>query len=1831
MIWKRLLQGLLAASVLLLVVSASYFIFSAPYPAPWTIYAFFGGLSGAALYIILASEPNKRIRNGASAFFAANAIASAIYTFTIGAAINRLRNARDLFIATVGLVVVLGISVYHYNRDEAWEALSASWCYYSILVRQLAGVYLNLSIPDSAMVLMTNLAAFFTSRVNIGEPEVQLVKDLAPLLASAVSEGSLSVVGTGRNITEDVDFQYQNYSDAVAPFSQAQAVVSHYFIGECPLYFEYLSIINPWANDPQTLTQILNTALSQPVNVLVGGSYYVQKYANDPTEDNRLLRDQFFVAIASQTDTFLASLGFTGDNVLDALVAARDIVLARQPHGPEPPGWMEPTPSFFRRYTYSYGEIPGLPMECSSPSAVFRLQCAQDEIDALNDVTPYFLTGAEAEAEEANCEVYQNFTWTSSYPGSPFGDELPGCLECDTGFIACPPLNNGWNASTCQVEVAAPCNGGTVPCPCNGFSACGACSTCDVGYDGTLCDQCADGYTDCGDLDFGGTLFPNCTENLDPTPYGTPNACTGEFTCANPDIGGDLCDECIDPTKTLCDGGVCRNGTDCPADPLCAVCDACVGTCETCVEGAVNYTVTGMCMDQGDICVAEGVANCAKCQGFPPFDCQECDGNYTLCSGMCVHTENTCKAACGATIAACNPCNAPNTCNVCPGSQVPCSDTTFGVCTCREAGDPCPVLCETVTPLEPGAPLPVPDCMVFSGLFDVARFAHSSLNMSALLAINSDWPPPLSYAETDVLAQHWYRAFGRFGECVTNYGAVIGLDPNAGHSVTSGGRTGTALIELYARFGIVSGFNGARGRPQKETGREVWSGGLGRAAFLKSNFVELGDNVEDLLNAYDPTNLSGTFAGAGIRAGAGATLAGTQLFFLFQDVLEDSCTRIDINSDKDLFIAQLRIIIDTAVDFVQGIDAPRVLPCGNNAALDLLCTAPELFGAFANAGVDALDNLAAEQIASIVCGEGVDTDAVQDFVTTAGPDVLQAGSRLLLGAAGPLDRTCGGDSSNTLKSTGANLAYRTSRIITVAPLDFLLRTVNSADASLEELFKLMTTEPVLLEVVPFLRAAGFSANCLDNRVVSSATGPGGLVLQIADLVELGTDFTDLGLPVFIAGTETVIQTVLLDFPGAVDAAERFVDETADLGEQIGAVLLDIDLKPAFDVVEDALNEVIGGTRGLCNFFCAPFIGPCPINCASTFTDVHFNFMATSNPHLMAYYTQASADQLVHMSRSVGPWEGSSRCDAVVVAFVASNGTSGLPYDVGLCVYLRRMGQALVAKRSDVLEGVGDDLLYSSDFFIGVANGLWIAATANDTQDGTCRTVDCLVRHGVPPPYAAVTSRIIPIFTEQTERLSAIKRARRAAGGNTKRAFFEYNEESDHHIGSVMPPAYVSDKAALRAHRKARKDAVKIRYRNSEDVARRMIREAREFTADDSCSLLDRNLPVIRDMLTIIERYGEDTTQCLQSIVDALNNGDPLPVCEGVDPIDLESEARDLAALLGTEFPDIPSINLVLPTEEGLEKNHRRLLNLIRSGASLGNQLIDIANSIKDFITGETGEPPELDFLDNLFVCRPEIMLVQQPNWEPRELFTFIFVVIIFFYFTLFRGLPWLARLLVSALSLSLIYLYVQYDWSPVCFPQTPVLARAHLAVSFAEMPGSIQTDPTFVLEAREEAGCRIITKTNTSEAVMDNGLSNLLVYTSYYMERATYFGIASETTGLAIYNSVAGIFEPVGDVLNLDLKAEVFEPYRDVPLPITAAIARIFDVVLVVATTGLVFLGGLNLARLFDELRAIFNAIFGSILVVGVAVDTAEGSSNILQGERYSPLSGETEMSTLSK
>ena len=256
--------------------------------------------------------------------------------------------------------------------------------------------------------------------------------------------------------------------------------------------------------------------------------------------------------------------------------------------------------------------------------------------------------------------------------------DISGTCTCNTGYA-------GSYCGQCAAEyVGFPnCVNCHVDGTCNGHGVClasGACA-CNTGYDGSSCQQCTTGYTG----------YPNCVPSCN-----TGNCIHG--TCITPGTcqcdlqwAGSTCNTCNTAAGyygTNCDvyckaDSTCLGHGTCNSNGLCSCNNNFQGTsCDLCVNSIYNYPSCDTACNSGNCvhgtCIGNGDCSCDQGWATPAegSKCSVCTSNYygSSCNVYC-HATTTCNGhgSCNSTgVCVCAPSHQGTHCDQCaPDHQNP--------------------------------------------------------------------------------------------------------------------------------------------------------------------------------------------------------------------------------------------------------------------------------------------------------------------------------------------------------------------------------------------------------------------------------------------------------------------------------------------------------------------------------------------------------------------------------------------------------------------------------------------------------------------------------------------------------------------------------------------------------------------------------------------------------------------------------------------------------------------------------------------------------------------------------------------------------------------------------------------------------------------------------------------------------------------------------------------------------------------------------------------------------------------------------------------------------
>lgn len=263
------------------------------------------------------------------------------------------------------------------------------------------------------------------------------------------------------------------------------------------------------------------------------------------------------------------------------------------------------------------------------------------------------------------------------------------CEVCATGYYGDATKGTPKDCRRCQCPGGGTGNQFSATCRSTGPDSF-ACDACEVGYRGTRCEECADGY-------YGNPLVPggrckpcSCNNNIDPSNGGTCDRTTGRCSACLYNTAGFSCERC---KSGFYGDAIARNCTKC----VCNINGTAPGFVDTC-----NYE-TGQCKClsnvigiQCDKC-ADGFWNlgsgkgCQKCdccgEGSTQATCNQDDGQCTCKPGYGGPRCCACESGYwGTPLNDCKPCD----CNLAGSVSLQC-DRDTGKCQCKQGmiGDKC--------------------------------------------------------------------------------------------------------------------------------------------------------------------------------------------------------------------------------------------------------------------------------------------------------------------------------------------------------------------------------------------------------------------------------------------------------------------------------------------------------------------------------------------------------------------------------------------------------------------------------------------------------------------------------------------------------------------------------------------------------------------------------------------------------------------------------------------------------------------------------------------------------------------------------------------------------------------------------------------------------------------------------------------------------------------------------------------------------------------------------------------------------------------------------------
>ncbi|XP_037662104.1 laminin subunit alpha-1 isoform X2 [Choloepus didactylus] len=239
------------------------------------------------------------------------------------------------------------------------------------------------------------------------------------------------------------------------------------------------------------------------------------------------------------------------------------------------------------------------------------------------------------------------------------------CDHCLPGFYGMPSRGTPGDCQPCACPLSAASNNFSPTCHLEDGDDM-VCDNCAVGYSGTWCERCADGY-------YGNPTVPgescvpcNCSGNVDPNDTGVCDPVTGECLKCLGNTGGAHCERCTAGfygdalTAKNCCACECheKGSLSLVCHPETGLCDCkphvAGRQCDHCLPGYYGLEVGLGCLpcncsttgSTSDHCSGEGQCHCVP--GVAGRRCDRCargfygyrDGSCTPCD--CAHTQNSC-------------------------------------------------------------------------------------------------------------------------------------------------------------------------------------------------------------------------------------------------------------------------------------------------------------------------------------------------------------------------------------------------------------------------------------------------------------------------------------------------------------------------------------------------------------------------------------------------------------------------------------------------------------------------------------------------------------------------------------------------------------------------------------------------------------------------------------------------------------------------------------------------------------------------------------------------------------------------------------------------------------------------------------------------------------------------------------------------------------------------------------------------------------------------------------------------------------------------------------
>lgn len=1338
---------------------------------------------------------------------------------------------------------------------------------------------------------------------------------------------------------------------------------------------------------------------------------------------------------------------------------------------------------------------------CTQNNIDVRAVCA----DLLTDeeAYPFFIRNCTGTAEEGNqnpnttcqvsCDIYQRYSQNcSAVTGNTNLENClnnqEGCLRCETGFVKCP---SGGGVDICQPPTTySPCDGqlgcscllsGDYECAGNASVTTLPCPACSVGYTGSDCQTCADGFVDCG-------ANPNndgayCRSNLTQTlggPRTICDSCAGTCECVEGYANPPQCNDCGEGFA-IC-GGVCAPVNVTLDVPGCTNYDLCTGDCLSCDTGAGLVLYQGACNTSLEVCESEGVDNCLACSGDAPYDCFQCvDSTFSLCGGdgtaaRCVETIPACQNASGdPNNAACDACTGEV--GRCPSGTAPCADVDCQteLITCRAFPADCPQLCVIrPDPLPRSHPFVKPSVSVFKivaktlsvPLVGGLQLIDIVANVNRLsLSKHADFTPTEAEIRllVDLLAED--------GDVVLeSFGGPAELGSLGGNIFKGFLSTVLAFLDLIIRTAEYI----ASGVPVRWAARESWASGKFQQA--RDDFVAAGDSAEIIISEFDgPT---ARIFGNGIRFTAYTLYEITNLAVHFEELRSNGVCTGDVNVDTAPIWTSVRGLISAVADWGEAVNVNRVFPCGDPRQIDFACKTTLLLEQFALLGID-LAEAVTNEIPAILCEDpfDVDWDGVLPPRMAA---IIEEFSGLVVSLTIDTGIPCGSITKAEAVRDGVEAVGRVVFYVGVQLVTDLLTEAKNPTPDFDTILKKFTSN-IVEEVGLDLAGLGRAANCIFG-IAPEDVGPGTLLLAISTVTDLAVEaFKGTFGAIFVGLLETVLYTASGDFLSASDAAVRvatlmfealvsavnllisatpvveginaainFLDQTLQdtinffdtqftiLDDAITGVIDEIDnvITPAINSVkralgntclalEDGIQAIVG--EAAFNINCPYVVGRRTLQYREVLWDYQESVITLLDGHNSTGLARMASNPV---------WDDMTWCGDVMAEIRETGGRPGamIKRQASKCLFLRSFGKTLLPES---LSGLPPDLLYNPvtqlkvPFFASIGAG--ILSRANRTWTAP-EMRDELTAHSFPPEYVNVTVSAYAFLEGRFE---------------AARSRFE-TKLSARDAAPMQPEWYVEK--ARRGAMKIRGRSPRVRNRNvesyrvsrdgrltpSNSLAARTTRPRRSLSActvivaevlTEQCAAVQRVRDTTLDVLSGVKSYA--TGPLRDSIASAQVGFDVGGSFERGEEAELNFRVKPGLSPPSVRTPSLREIGIVKPPFVPVGNQQRVFDALSVPGTSgLSAAFDDVDNFLYEDSVGGFGEYFSCPYSKG-YICAKDPDLLGALVKTLTSWLTIMLLAQSFGIVTL--GIPGLLFAAVSPLYLVFTFMYFAYGYGVLCY------------------------------------------------------------------------------------------------------------------------------------------------------------------------------------------------------